>query len=280
MPSLSSPDMSMGLPRLMSSNMALVTASAESPGTVDANSSKGSSSPSFASSAVRSFSSTSVSLAASTLTCSSQWPRSRGVAIAGLNASGTSSRSERGLKPAKSVLLSGRPAGRFASAHSFYVADGQRVLIATLPVTADTAQQAIGPKLRLLHRGFKEVHGVAARNGRCGQIVAVADAKLHSVSILELDSGGAVAMVTVWGDGSQDARYGPSTHLALNEPVGLAFDGAVLLVGCFGGAKHGSLVAITPTEFACELLSQLHACYKACGFVSPRATKEERSARL
>ena len=171
------------------------------------------------------------------------------------------------------------PAALAICERSLYVADGQRVLIATLPVTADTAQQAIGPKLRLLHRGFKEVHGVAARNGRCGQIVAVADAKLHSVSILELDSGGAVAMVTVWGDGSQDARYGPSTHLALNEPVGLAFDGAVLLVGCFGGAKHGSLVAITPTEFACELLSQLHACYKACGFVSPRATKEERSAR-
>lgn len=120
---------------------------------------------------------------------------------------------------------------------------------------------------------------MAAREVNGRHLVAVADAKRHCVTLLQLNEFGAVANTTIWGDGVRGTFCGPIACTSLNEPVGLAFDGATLLIVCHGGEKHGSLVAVSPTVFACELLTQLHACFKASGFVGPWATAADRADR-
>ena len=121
---------------------------------------------------------------------------------------------------------------------------------------------------------------MAVRSGGAGHVVAIADARDHRITILQLDRVAAVtAVLGIWGSGLRGACYGPVSCLVLNEPVGLAFDGAVLLVACYGGEKHGALVSITPTRFACRVLTHLHACFAACGLVPPNATAEARKAR-
>jgi hypothetical protein len=192
------------------------------------------------------------------------------------------------------------PAALAACERSVYVADGKRVLTFVLPASEigqqqdrrsgsdsdDEEEREVRPALHILRDGLKEVHGVAARCGvprlgEQGHVVAIADAKDHRITILNVDSSGQRVVSSVrWGSGLRAAFYGPIECAAFNEPLGLAFDSShALLVACNGGEEHGALVVITPTRFACQALEQLHRCFTACGFVPPNATAEQQQSR-
>ena len=114
--------------------------------------------------------------------------------------------------------------------------------------------------------------------------VYVADASANQIRMLTVE-GTFVRHVAIFGSGVAATLPGPvgwsilNGSVAFHEPVGLAVQHGVLFVACYGGTKQGSVVAVSPTDFAVQLLQVLGDLYDAFGFLLPSASPAQRAAR-
>ena len=181
-----------------------------------------------------------------------------------------------------------------------YIANGTNVLAVDLshnsaatgpaPATALAAPPGEGWQLRT----FVDAQGLAVEPASGGVphsgFLFVADAGANQIRKLAVD-GTVVQHVQLFGSGVgatlpgpcrctpaaySDSNLGP---VAFHEPLGLAVQHGVLFVACYGGELHGAVVAVSPTQFAIQLLRELSALYDAFGFMPPGASAARRTQR-
>ena len=180
------------------------------------------------------------------------------------------------------------PRGLAALNGSLFIADSTRVLgvgVGSGDGAGGRVRRAEATAMRhnvwaqLQTAPFTDARAVAVCEDTNGTaLLAIADLGTHLVRLLGL-RGFTIVSTRVLGTGMPGLVNGAIALATFNEPLALAYANQILHVGCYGGAKHGTVSSVTPTAFAVRVLSALSNAYDAIGYVPPSASPEQRAQR-
>ncbi|XP_041456017.1 uncharacterized protein LOC121408570 [Lytechinus variegatus] len=100
--------------------------------------------------------------------------------------------------------------------------------------------------------------------------------KIYVYDMFTIDAGA----IEVWGSGQKGNEDGTVADASFDEPVGVAFDGDVLFVSCFGGEHGGCVKFVSGISFAVSYIQHVRELYHFAGFVARKDSRKEDARQM